>query len=347
MSATRVHEERFGSADGKPIMLYALASDRVTAKIANYGGTVVSLETPDRIGDFSDIVLGFDSLEPYLANPAYFGAIIGRYANRIANAEFTLGGLKYRLDRNDGKNSLHGGPTGFHKRTWAAREIANGIELAYRSADGEEGFPGNLKVQLSYTVQNHDLKIDYSAETDRETVINLTSHSYFSLRGHNAGPILDHELQIDADSFTPTDQNQIPTGELWSVTGSPFDFMRSTSIGSRINVDDEQIRIGKGYDHNWVLRARGTEPSFAARLRDPQNGRVLEVLTTEPGIQFYSGNVLNGIGGKGGARYGKRCGLCLETQHFPDSPNQPHFPSTVLRPGDRFRSTTIYRFGTA
>ena len=327
-------------------MLYTLSSGRFVAKITNYGGIVVSLETPDRDGNFSDVVLGFDSLTSYLTNPAYFGAIIGRYANRIANAEFILGGHKYRLARNNGENSLHGGPTGLHKRIWTAREITNGIELAYHSPDGEEGFPGNLRVRVTYTVEKNDLKIDYSAETDPETVINLTSHCYFNLAGHKAGSILGHELQIEADSFTPTDQNQIPTGELRSVAASPFDFTHPTSIGLRIDADDEQMRIGKGYDHNWVLRARSVEPSFAARLRDPQSGRVLEVLTTEPGIQFYSGNLLSGIAGKGGARYGRHGGLCLETQHFPDSPNKPQFPSTVLKPGQSFHSATIYRFGT-
>ena len=346
MSATQVQDELFGLADGKSIMLYTLASDGLVAKITNYGGIVVSLEAPDRRGDFADLVLGFDKLEPYRTNPAYFGAIVGRYANLIANAQFTLGGNRYQLARNDGRNSLHGGPTGFHKRVWSVREIAHGIELAYRSVDGEEGFPGTLEVRVNYTVQDGDLKIDYSAQTDRETVISLTNHSYFNLAGHKSGSILAHELQLEADSFTPTDRNQIPTGELRGVASSSFDFNRPFSIGSRIDADDDQLIIGKGYDHNWVLRELAAEPCLAARLRDPRSGRVLEVLTTEPGIQFYSGNLLNGIAGKDGARYDKRSGLCLETQHFPDSPNKPQFPSTVLRPGDRFWSTTIYRSST-
>ena len=345
MTSTSVKQANFGSAFGSPITLFAIQSHGLTAKIANYGGIIVSIEVPDRKGTFDDVVLGFDRLDPYITNPAYFGAIVGRYANRIADARFTLHGKEYRLARNDGRNSLHGGQRGFDKRIWSPREISGGVELTYVSPDGEEGYPGTLQTKVSYTVDANELRIGYSASADRESFVNLTNHSYFNLAGHSSGDILGHELELDADSFTPTDNNQIPTAVLQRVAGTPFDFTQPTPIGSRNNTYDEQLRIGRGYDHNWVLRDRVSEPSIAARLREPRTGRMMEVLTTEPGLQFYGGNLLDGtIIGKRGTRYGRHAGLCLETQHFPNSPNTPQFPSTVLKPGDLFESLTIYRF---
>lgn len=347
MTSTNVKQTRFGSAYGSAIALYTLQSDRLTAKIANYGGIVVSLEVPDRNGRIDDVVLGFDRLDPYISDPAHFGAIIGRYANRIAGARFALHGKEYSLSRNDGQNSLHGGFRGFDKRVWQAREVDGGMELAYRSVEGEEGFPGNLQTRVTYAVNSNELEIVYSATTDGETVVNLTNHSYFNLAGHNSADILANELQLEADFFTPVDKQQIPTAALQPVAGTPFDFREPFEIGARIGDNNEQLRIGRGYDHNWVLRNRTSEPNMAARLRDAKSGRTLEVLTTEPGIQLYTGNLLDGsIIGKSGTRYGKHAALCLETQHFPNSPNTPQFPSTELKPGERFESKTVYRFLT-
>ncbi|SRR5579883_611752 len=341
---TKLTRSGFGKLpDGRPVQIYTLSTGRVSARITNYGGRLISLRVPDGKGT-ADVVLGFDSLEGYIANPApYFGALIGRYANRIGGARFALEGVDYRLDANDGKNSLHGGAHGFDKAIWSARELpGGGLELTYLSADGEGGYPGNLKVTATYRLTGaNELRIDYSATTDKATVVNLTNHAYFNLKG--SGNVLGHLLTINADRFTPVDAGLIPTGELRSVASTPFDFRKATAIGARIAQDDEQLKIGRGYDHNWVLNGAGLRT--AARVEEPGTGRVLEVITTEPGLQFYSGNFLDGtIKGRDGQVYAERSGFCLETQHFPDSPNKPNFPGTVLKPGAEFRSTTIYRF---
>ncbi len=336
---------------GEQIDLYTLRNSKgMEATITNYGGKLVTLKVPDRDGKFADVVLGFDNLEGYVQPNPFFGSLVGRYANRIANGQFTLDGKTYKLARNNGPNSLHGGLKGFDKVAWQAQEVSGGdgpaLELKYLSKDGEEGYPGNLNVTVTYTLtQNDELKIDYQATTDKDTVINLTNHSYFDLSGQDAGNILDHRVMINADKFTPVNANLIPTGELKSVAGTPFDFRTPTAIGARINENDQQLKYGEGYDHNFVLNRSGDGPSLAARVMDPKSGRVMEVLTTQPGVQFYTGNHLPAkLKGKGGAVYGFRYGFCLETQHFPDSPNQPSFPSTELKPGQRYHGITIFKF---
>jgi aldose 1-epimerase len=345
-----IQRQAFGkTADGQTVDLYTLTNrNGVEAKIMTYGGTVVSLRVPDRNGKLGDVVLGYDSLEGYLKNNPYFGSIIGRYGNRIAGGKFSLNGRQYTLARNNGENHLHGGVKGFDKVVWQAKESNTkdgpSLTLSYVSKDGEEGYPGNLSVTVVYTLTDkNELKIDYAATTDKETVVNLTHHSYFNLAGR--GSILDHQLTIHADRFTPVDGGLIPTGELRSVKGTPMDFTRPAAIGARIDQQDEQLILGKGYDHNWVLGSGGGRLAHAATVYEPASGRVMEVHTTEPGLQFYSGNFLDGsITGKGGEVYAKRAGFCLETQHFPDSPNHPNFPSTVLRPGRKYSTTTIYKF---
>ncbi len=348
--ATNSTPAGFGkTADGATIHVYTLTNKNgVEARITNYGGRLVSLKTPDRTGSRADVVLGFDSVEGYLANPGpFFGALIGRYGNRIAHARFTLNGVEYKVDKNNGENSLHGGAHGFDKAVWTARELPDGgLELKYLSKDGEEGFPGNLTATVAYHLTDaNELRIDYLATTDKTTVVNLTNHAYFNLKGAGSGDILGHLITLNADRFTPVDAGLIPTGELRAVAGTPFDFRTPVAIGARIDQDDEQLKLGKGYDHNWVLNRSGNELQLAARVEEPSTGRVMEVLTTEPGVQFYTGNFLDGSAkGKGGKGYGHRSGFCLETQHFPDSPNQPAFPSTILNPGEQFQSTTVYRF---
>jgi aldose 1-epimerase len=347
-----IKKEPFGNmVDGTPVDLYTLANARgVEVRISNYGGTVISLMVPDRNGAFEDVVLGFDTLEEYVEKSPYFGCIAGRYANRIAKGRFTLDGVEYTLAQNDGENHLHGGIKGFDKVVWQAKQFkrddAVGLELTYLSKDGEEGYPGNLSVKVIYNLTDDDeLRIEYFATTDGATVVNLTNHSYFDLAGAMSGDILGHELMIHADRFTPIDETLIPTGELRSVQGTPMDFTQLVAIGARIEQDDEQLIFGNGYDHNWVLNKPAGSLALAARVHEPTTGRVLEVYTTEPGIQFYAGNFLDGsIRGKGGRVYERRYGFCLETQHFPDSPNQPGFPSTVLRPGEEYAHTTVYRF---
>ena len=351
-AATPIQRADFGKTrDGVAVSVYTLNNKNgLTARITNYGGIVVSLMVPDRNGKMADVVLGFDLLEGYLRNPGpFFGALIGRYGNRIGHARFTLDGRVYQVDRNDGENSLHGGVRGFDKRVWAPKELTDGgLELRYLSRDGEEGYPGNLRATATYHLTDaNELRIDYGASTDKDTVINLTNHSYFNLKGAGTGDILDHRLMLKADRFTPVDAGLIPTGELRAVAGSPFDFRTSTSIGARIEANNEQLRVGKGYDHNWALNRGSDGLTLAARIEEPSTGRILEVFTTQPGVQFYTGNFLDGtIKGKGGKVYGRRSAFCLETQHFPDSPNKPAFPTTELKPGQRFQSTTVFRFST-
>ena len=349
----RMTKQSWGkTAAGEPVDLYTLTNSKgMEARITNYGGIVVSLKTPDRSGQYGDIVLGFDSLDGYLAEHPYFGALIGRYGNRIAKGRFKLNGVEYKLARNNGENSLHGGLKGFDKRVWTAAETGTAsepaLELTYVSKDGEEGYPGTLTSRVTYTLtDNNELKIDYLATTDKDTVLNLTNHSYFNLAGE--GTILDHEVTIDADRFTPVDAGLIPTGELKPVEGTPFDFRKATAIGARIDANDEQLKRGKGYDHNFVLNGNMGDLRSVVRVREPKTGRTMEVLTTEPGVQFYTGNFLDGtLTGKGGRKYVFRSGFCFETQHFPDSPNQPKFPTTVLKPGAEHRSTTVYRFAAS
>lgn len=343
-------QEDFGSVDGRKVELYTLTnSNGVEAKITTYGGTVVSLKLPDRKGTIADIVLGYDNLEGYLQDTSYFGATIGRYANRIAKGKFTLKGVEYNLATNNGENHLHGGVKGFDKVVWSGTpsNVANGVslKLTYASRDMEEGYPGNLLVTVVYTLtENNELKIDYSATTDKDTVVNLTHHSYFNLAGQGSGDILKHEMMINANRFTPVDSTLIPTGELRSVGGTPFDFLRPVAIGARINQEEEQLKLGRGYDHNFVINGSRGVMRLAARVSEQSSGRVMEVWTTEPGMQLYTGNFLDGKPGKGGKAYQFRYGFCLETQHFPDSPNQPKFPSTILRKGMKYQTSTIYRF---
>lgn len=345
----KVQPQPFGTADGKQVFYYILKNKNgIEAKLTNYGATLISLKVPDRNGKFDDIVLGYDDVNGYANGKSFFGATIGRYANRIANGKFTLDGRTYTLAKNDGENSLHGGPRGFYKAVWDAKDVsAHGvpaIQFTYRSKDGEEGYPGNLIAQVTYTLTpNNELRLDYDVTTDKDTVQNLTHHSYFNLApdGHD---ILGVELMLNADRFTPVDEGLIATGELRNVAGTPFDFRQPTPIGARINQADEQLKRGKGYDHNWVLNGEIGKRHLAARVYEPRTGRTIEVTTTEPGIQFYSGNFLNGEHGKGGKAYNYRTGFCLETQHFPDSPNRPAFPTTTLKAGKHYRSTTVYRF---
>ena len=337
--------------DGAPIELYTLSNPNgIEAGIMTYGGTVVSLTAPDRSGKFADVVLGADSLEGYLKQTNYFGAIIGRYGNRIGHGTFKLDGKQYTLPKNDGDNTLHGGPQGFDKRVWKATPASTAegqsLEFTYVSKDGEEGFPGTLTVKVVYTLTaRNELKIDYTATTDKATVVNLTNHSYFNLAGQGEGDILGHQVMIDAARFTPVDAGLIPLGELRAVKGTPFDFTAATAIGARIGQADPQLKLGNGYDHNWVLNKGNGGLTKAAEVFEPKTGRVMEVWTTEPGMQFYTGNFLDGsVRGKGGKVYPFRSAFCMETQHYPDSPNKPSFPTTVLKPGTTYRTTTIYRF---
>ena len=343
---TDVTKQPFGKMpDGTPIEIFTLSDGKVEARIMNFGGIIVSLKTPDRNGKMEDIVLGFDTAEEYVANSHnYYGAVIGRYANRIAHGAFTLEGKQHALPKNNGENTLHGGPNGFYNVLWKAKQITNGIELTYFSKDGEEGFPGNLTATVRYTLEKGALRVEYSATTDKPTVVNMTQHSYFNLAGQGNGDILGHQLTLHASKFTPVDAGLIPTGEIKSVASTPFDFLKSAGIGDRIEASDEQIKLGGGYDHNWVLDRGGGKLAEAAELYEPASGRVMKISTTEPGIQFYSGNFLSGSKGKGGRPYPKRSALCLETQHYPDSPNRSAFPSTELKPGQKYDSVTVFSF---
>jgi len=331
---------------------YALSNSHgVSMNVTNYGGRIISLLVPDKNGKLGDVVLGYDSLRQYLNGNLYFGAMIGRYGNRIANGKFSLNGKEFQLAKNNGANALHGGPGGFHKVYWKVTPIRDGnaLKMTYHSADGEEGYPGNLDVTVTYTLTDkNEVVIDYEATTDQETIINLTHHSFFNLAGAGNGDVLNHELIIDGEEFCPVDAGLIPTGELKNVKGTPFDFLVLHKIGERINQLDDQLQFGKGYDHNWVLRKKGNELSMAAKVTEPLSGRIMEVWTTEPGLQFYSGNFLNGKDvGKGNIPYNYRSAFCLEAQHFPDSPNHSNFPSAVLKPGETYRQKTIYKFSVA
>ncbi len=344
-------KEDFGKTKvGQSVELYTLTNaNGVETKITNYGGIVVSLKTPDRQGKLDDVVLGFDNLDEYLKGHPFFGTLTGRYANRIAKGRFTLNGVEYKLATNNGENHLHGGIKGFDKMVWSAREVPAkdgvALELAYLSKDGEEGYPGNLSVKVVYTLTNkNELRIDYSATTDKDTVVNLTNHSYFNLAGHGNGDILNHQVTINADRFTPVDSKLIPTAELRSVKGTPFDFTQPAAIGARVEQNDEQLKFGNGYDHNFVINGKAGTLRQAAKVVEPATGRVMEVWTTEPGVQLYIGNFLSDRAGKGGKVYKRRYGFCLETQHFPDSPNKPSFPSAVLKKGGRYQTTTVFKF---
>lgn len=348
-----ITKTRWGALpSGEQIELYTFSNAAsLEVSITNYGGRIVTCKTPDRDGRIADVVLGCDDLAGYLKKNPYLGALVGRFGNRVGNAEFELDGRTYKLARNDGQNSLHGGLKGFDKVPWRAAEIGIpdglALRLEYVSRDGEEGYPGTLTTTVTYALTgSNELRIDYAATTDKPTVLNLTNHSYFDLSGQGSGNILDHVVTINADKFTPVNGNLIPTGELRDVKGTPFDFTKPTRTGERIDEDDEQLKFGVGYDHNFVLSGSGNGLTFAARASDPNSGRTLEVLTTEPGMQFYTGNHLADslVRGKGGVVYGFRSGFCFETQHFPDSPNQPNFPSTRLEPGQEYHSTTVFRF---
>tara|TARA_R110000868_G_scaffold235273_9_gene489187 strand:- start:49372 stop:50478 length:1107 start_codon:yes stop_codon:yes gene_type:complete len=338
-----ITSEEFGVlSNGSNVQLYTLTnSNGMEVKITNFGGIVTSIKTPDKDGNFENVVLGFDNLDKYLEGTPYFGAIIGRYGNRIAKGEFTLDGEHYSLAKNNGNNHLHGGVFGYDKVLWNAKPKGeNAIELSYLSKDGEEGYPGNLEITVIYSLTNQDeLKIDYKATTDKATPVNLTNHSYFNLSGNPESLVLDHKLQIAASKFTPVNRELIPTGEIVSVEGTPFDFTTSFEIGARLN------DVEGGYDHNFVLDRNEEEMPVVATLYDEKTGRKMEILTTEPGLQFYSGNFLDGtIIGSDGAKFLKHSALCLETQHYPDSPNQANFPNTILRPENTYISSTVYRF---
>jgi aldose 1-epimerase len=350
LSDIHIEKHPFGTTpDGQTVDLYTLRNDKgAEARIMTYGGIVLSLRVPDRKGQSGDVVLGYDKLDDYVKNNPYFGAMIGRYGNRIGGAKFTLDGTAYTLAANNGANSLHGGLKGFDKRVWSAipRVGPDGPQLilSYVSPDGEEGFPGNLRVIATYTLmRDNGLRLEYTATTDKDTIVNLTQHSYFNLAGK--GDILGHVVMIAADRYTPVDATLIPTGELAPVEGTPFDFRTPTAIGARINEDNQQLKFGGGYDHNWVINKKPGKLGLMARVTEPESGRVMEVWSTEPGLQFYSGNFLDGtITGKGGWVYQHRAAFVMEPQHYPDSPNKPQFPSVELQPGQVYRNTIIYRF---
>jgi aldose 1-epimerase len=353
-NAGNIEKRDFGKLpDGTPVFEYTLTNAKnMSVGVLNYGGIITSIKVPDRSGNVDNVVLGFRNIDDYAAKNPYFGVITGRYANRIADAKFTLDGKQYTLAANNGPNSLHGGVKGFDKQIWQVKEVPGsdsvGLELAYVSPDGDEGYPGNLDVKVTYTLNDkNEFRIDYAATTDKATVVNLTSHSYFNLAGNGSGTILDHKLTINADKYTPVSATLIPTG-IASVEGTPLDFRQPTRIGDRIRDGDEQLVYGRGYDHNWVLsRPNDGSLALAARLEDAKTGRILEISTTEPGIQFYAGNFLDGtLVGSAGKMYRQGDGLCLETQHFPDSPNHPDFPSTVLKPGEVYKTSTVHRFFT-
>jgi len=350
-SKLEVTKQGFGlTEDNQIVDIFTLSnSNGVEARIMEYGGILVSLKVPDRNGKIEDVVLGFNDLDKYLSGHPYFSTITGRYANRIDEGQFTLDGETYQLAQNNNQNHLHGGNEGFDKKVWSGHAFRTtdsvGVEMSYFSENGEENYPGNLAVTVRFSLNNqNELRIDYSAITDEKTVLNLTYHPYFNLDGVGDGAILDHEMMINADQLTPVDKTLIPTGELREVKGTPFDFRTPHPIGERINSDNQQLKYGKGYDHNFVLNSPGEYQTLDARVYEPDSGRIMEVYTSEPGMQFYSGNFLDGsLTGKGHS-FEHRSGFALEAQHFPDSPNQPNFPTTVLEPGERYTQTTIYKF---
>ncbi|RJP68176.1 MAG: galactose mutarotase [Ignavibacteriales bacterium] len=349
-----IEKKSFGKlSDGSEVYIYTLINTSgVEAQITNYGAIVVSLKVPDRNGKLEDVVLGYDNLEGYIADKSFFGAIVGRYGNRIAKGKFELDGKSYQLTINDGENHLHGGLIGFHKKIWTAEEVKSpegkALKLTYKSEDGEQGYPGNVILSVTYTLTDkNELVINYEGTTDKITILNPTHHSYFNLSGNPQSTILNELLMIDADSTTPVGPGLIPTGKLESVEGSPMDFRTPTAIGLRINDDYEQLKLGQGYDHNWVLNNYDGKLRNVVSLYDSASGRYMEVFTDQPGMQFYSGNFLDGsIKGKNGVVYNYRTGLCLEAQRYPDSPNQPQFPSATLKPGETYKQTTIYKFST-
>jgi aldose 1-epimerase len=339
--------------DGREVHRYTLTNDAgVTAEIIDYGATITSLRVPDRSGKMEDVVLGYDTVQGYVDGTTYFGAVVGRYGNRIGKGRFRLDGKEYQLTVNDGENHLHGGKVGFNKVLWEAKPVGSPSEpslaLQYVSRDGEEGYPGTVVLKVRYTLTGkNELRVEYEATTDRPTILNPTQHSYFNLSGSFTKTILNHQLMIDADSITPVDKGLIPTGQIQNVANTPMDFRTSTAIGARINDANEQLAFGKGYDHNWVLRSGGGKIAKAAELYDPESGRLMTIFTDQPGLQFYSGNFLDGSAkGKNGIAYQQRTGLCLETQAFPDTPNKPQFPTATLKPGQVYRQTTIYQFST-
>jgi aldose 1-epimerase len=338
------------TGDGQAVEVFTLTNKaRVEIRAISYGAIITSIRVPDRNRAVADVALGFDTIDGYLRDHPFFGAVVGRYGNRIGKARFSLDGRTYTLAANNGPNHLHGGVRGFDKYVWNAEILkgVTGVAFTRTSPDGEEGYPGTVQVRVSYVLSDaNELTIEYQATTDKATAINLTQHTYFNLAGHDAGPILDHEVMIAADRYTPVDDTLIPTGELAPVAGTPLDFRKPMRVGARIDDAHQQIKFGLGYDHNWVLNRAGNGLQLAARVTDPKSGRTLEVQTTEPGVQFYTGNFLDGtVKGKGGAVYNRRNGLCLETQHFPDSPNQPSFPTTIVKPGGKYESKTVWKFG--
>ena len=339
--------------DGTPVELFTLRNTQgMQLSVMSCGGTLVSLRVPDRDGTLDDVVLGFDSLDGYLGHHHYFGAIVGRYANRIGRGRFELDGRRYQLPINDEPHHLHGGARGFDRVVWACEPFrgdqGEGLSLRHTSPDGSQGYPGTLNVEARYLLSDrNELQVDYLATTDKPTPVNFTQHSYFNLGGAGEGEILEHQLSIEADAFTPVDCTLLPTGKIVPVADTPFDFRAPVAIGARLGNPDPQLEYAGGYDHNFVLRREGPWPTHAARVMEPVTGRTLDVFTTEPGLQLYSGNQLDGVAGRGGRRYGRHSGFCLETQHFPDSPNQPQFPSTILRPGTRYESRTVFAFGMA
>jgi aldose 1-epimerase len=355
MSAPAVTRAPFGKlADGSAVELFTLTNaNGLEIRAISYGGIIVSLKTKDRAGKLGDITLGYDDLAGYVKQNPYFGTIVGRYGNRIARGQFTIDGKTYTLAKNNGPNHLHGGVRGFDKVVWKAEPFQKaesvGVVFSHVSPDGDEGYPGKLTARVTYTLTNKDeLRVDYHATTDKATHVNLTQHAYFNLAGDGTRDILGHELRIAADRYTPVDATLIPTGELAPVEGTPFDFRKQTAIGARIEADHQQIKHGQGYDHNWVLNRTGSDLVPVIHVFEPTTGRTLDIATTEPGVQFYTGNFLDGtIKGKAGHVYKRRYGFCLETQHYPDSPNQPKFPSTLLKPGQEYKTSTVFTFGTA
>jgi aldose 1-epimerase len=335
--------------DGVAVPVYTLKSAAIEVRVTAWGAKLVSVRTPDRAGKLADVVLGYDTLDGYLADrKTFFGGVVGRYGNRIALGKFSIDGKSYTIPVNDGKNALHGGPVGFDQHVWESKEIPGGVEFTHVSPDGDQGFPGALTAKVKYTLAGHTLRIDYASSADKATVVNLTNHSYFNLNGDDQGDILNHVLELNADKYTPTDAGLIPTGVLAPVADTPLDFRKPTAVGARINDDFEALKLAGGYDHNWVLNGEPGKLRLAAIISSPESGRVLTVETTEPGVQFYAGNFLDGsFTGRHGVKYTKRTGFCLETQHFPDSPNHPDFPSTLLRPGVTRHSTTTFSFTVA